>query len=414
MKFATACILSWITLSAVPPHASGPPQILARDIVNAASLAPGPVAAGEIIVLFPSGAGPETFVGLEVGSDSKLTTMAGGTRVLFDGIAAPMLYARKNEIAAVVPYEVQGKTTTQLIVEYQGVKSAPVTLRTTQAVPALFTRGLTGKGQASMLNQTGCCNSEINPAARGSIGVLYATGSGQTDPPSGNGYVFTTARKIADYPVPRQPVQVTVGGVPAEVLYAGAAPHLVAGWLQVNFRVPMNAPTGDAIPLVLTVAGVSSPGNVTMAVRSAQQRVLVIESDDTVRNWYSQTLSREGFEVWTARNDSEALARVAGQSVDMVISDIAMPSGQARAQTLRAIQATGPQLRVAATVPALTPEALRAADLVGAQTTFARPLSTASVPARVRQLLRPEVVTYVQSAGGKEGFAFPSLRKIMR
>jgi uncharacterized protein (TIGR03437 family) len=51
------------------------------------------------------------------------------------------------------------------------------------------------------------------------------------------------------------------------VLYAGGAPGLVAGVLQVNARIPPEAPSGNAVPVLLTVGGFSSQPEVTLAVR---------------------------------------------------------------------------------------------------------------------------------------------------
>ena len=50
------------------------------------------------------------------------------------------------------------------------------------------------------------------------------------------------------------------------VAYAGAAPGLVAGVLQVNVKIPDNAPTGDAVPVTLSIGGVDSPvANISIA-----------------------------------------------------------------------------------------------------------------------------------------------------
>ena len=68
-------------------------------------------------------------------------------------------------------------------------------------------------------------------------------------------------------PTPVARVTVTIGGVGAEVVYAGAAPQYVAGLLQVNARVPAAVTPGDAVPLVLTVGSASSRDGVTVAVR---------------------------------------------------------------------------------------------------------------------------------------------------
>ncbi|MBI3696681.1 MAG: hypothetical protein HY238_17805 [Acidobacteria bacterium] len=93
--------------------------------------------------------------------------------------------------------------------------------------------------------------------------LLFGTGEGQTDPAGVDG------KLVADpLPKPRFPVRVSIGGVPADVLYAGGAPGLVAGVIQVNARVPSNAPSGGAVPIVLSVGGVvSSQQGVTVALR---------------------------------------------------------------------------------------------------------------------------------------------------
>src|SRR5689334_18165126 len=139
----------------------------------------------------------------------------------------------------------------------------------------------------------------------------------------------------ASPPIPRlaSPFRVTVGGKPAQIVYAGAAPHAVSGLLQVNFRVPANAPVGDAIPLVLTVGDVSSPEGVTMAVRSAAQRMLVTDSDPAIRSWFRRVLAGAGYEVFTAKNDEEALARASGNPMDHLAA-----REQERVETLRLMQ----------------------------------------------------------------------------
>ncbi|HTC90358.1 MAG TPA: hypothetical protein VK686_18760, partial [Bryobacteraceae bacterium] len=85
------------------------PALLQHDIVNAADHASGAVAPGEIVVLFPSNAGPAVMAGTAAGLDGKVPTLLGDTRVLFDGVAAPMAYSAKGQLAAVVPYEVANR-----------------------------------------------------------------------------------------------------------------------------------------------------------------------------------------------------------------------------------------------------------------------------------------------------------------
>ena len=106
-------------------------------------------------------------------------------------------------------------------------------------------------------------NSAANPAEKGAVVSLYATGEGETDPQVADGRLATPQV----LPRPKAPVEVTIGGWRAEVLYAGAAPGQVVGLLQVNARVPAGAPSGSAVPVVLTIGAASSQPGVTLAVK---------------------------------------------------------------------------------------------------------------------------------------------------
>jgi uncharacterized protein (TIGR03437 family) len=401
--------IPWLCLCSILHSTGDGPELAASDVVNAADYSGGRVAPGEIVVLFPSNVGPEVMAGAQLGGDGRVTTSLADTRVLFDGIPAPIAYSMKGQVGAIVPYGIAKKRTTQIVVEYQGVPSPPVTLPVVDSVPALFTLDSSGKGQAAMLNETGCCNSARNPSARGAIAVLYATGVGQTVPRGVDGRVAAHAR-IADYPAPRLPVRVTVGGKPAEIIYSAAAPHAIAGLLQVNFRVPANAPIGDAVPLVLIVGNAHSSDAVTMAVRSPIQRVLVIDNEPTIRNWLGSILTRAGYEVLTSSNDRKALTQANGRPVDLVISNL-VHHEQERLETIRALRMDRPQIRIVAIAGTLSPDVLRAADLLGAQAVLTKPMGTQAVVRRVRELLRSRPVPYVAS---EEPPKFPSTRKIAR
>jgi uncharacterized protein (TIGR03437 family) len=58
-----------------------------------------------------------------------------------------------------------------------------------------------------------------------------------------------------------------VGFQNAPVKYAGGAPGMVAGLMQVNVQIPAGVQTGNAVPVVLSVGNVSSQVGVTIAVR---------------------------------------------------------------------------------------------------------------------------------------------------
>jgi uncharacterized protein (TIGR03437 family) len=132
------------------------PELSVEDVVNAADHSARGVAPGEIVVLFPSNAGPDVLAGAQLNAQGNITTLLGETRVWFDHIAAPVSYSVRGQVSVVVPYEISKKKTTEVVVEYQGVRSVPVTLQVVQSAPALFTLDSSGKGQAGMLNETVC------------------------------------------------------------------------------------------------------------------------------------------------------------------------------------------------------------------------------------------------------------------
>lgn len=238
-------------------------KFAAAGVSNAASFGGGSIAPGEIITIFGSGFGPTSVVGLQLSGDKKsVLTVAGGTRVLFDGVPAAMVYSVDGQLSTIVPYEVAGKVSTQVQVEYLGVLSDAVQLPVAAAAPALFTLNASGTGQGAILNQNNSVNGPANRATKGTVVILYATGEGQTIPAGVNGKI-----SVAPLPKPQLPVTVQIGGANAQVNYAGAAPGLVAGVLQVNVLVPQQAPSGDAIPVVLKVGSVSSQSGVTLAIR---------------------------------------------------------------------------------------------------------------------------------------------------
>jgi uncharacterized protein (TIGR03437 family) len=236
------------------------PVISAAGVVNAATFVGGSVSPGLIVTIFGDRIGPAT---LAVGSGASGTfpVLLSETRVLFDGVPAPLVYVSAGQTSAIVPYSVAGKTSTQVVVEYQGTASNAATVPVVAARPGLFSSLSSGSGQGALLNEDNTVNSASNPIARRKIVVLFGTGEGETTPAGVDGQLAN-----AVYPKPKLPVRVRIGGVEAEVLYAGAAPTLVAGVLQVNVRIPAGIPDGNAF-VELFVGEAQSPATITIAVR---------------------------------------------------------------------------------------------------------------------------------------------------
>jgi len=133
--------------------------------------------------------------------------------------------------------------------------------------PGVFTTNAAGFGQAAAFNQDLSPNSPGNPAARGTIITFFATGEGETTPPGVDGRIMPRGDSPLTLPMPALPVIVGVANRGAEVLYAGAVPGQVAGLLQINARIPDDAPTGPGVPLLIKAGDAFSQPGVTLAIR---------------------------------------------------------------------------------------------------------------------------------------------------
>jgi uncharacterized protein (TIGR03437 family) len=230
-------------------------------VTNAASSVSGPVAPGEVVVLYGSGLGPAQLTQSRIDPTSGLVgTSLAGTSVIFGGKPAPVLYTWATQVAAVVPYSIAGANV-QVFVQYQGQSSAPVTVPVAAVAPALFTADSSGKGQAAASNQDGTVNGAAHPAKVGSYISLWLTGAGQTNPAGVDGQPGA-----APLPQPVAAVSVTIGGQSVTPQYAGQAPTAVAGVMQINAQIPSGTQAGNAVPVVVQVGGVSTQAGVTIAV----------------------------------------------------------------------------------------------------------------------------------------------------
>ena len=232
------------------------------SIVNAASQIPGSVTPGEILSIYGFGAGPSDTAGFTLDPSGKVAASLNGAQVLFDGRPAPMIYGSASQANVIVPYEIANQSTTTMALQFGGVTSAAWTVPVAASAPGIFTLGSSGAGPAAVLNQDNSVNSASNPAAPGSIIQIYATGEGQTSPPSATGSITGT-----DLKTPILAVKVSIGGQDAVVQFAGSAGNAVAGLLQVNAVVPQAVAPGAAVPINISVGGVPSQSGVTIAVQ---------------------------------------------------------------------------------------------------------------------------------------------------
>jgi uncharacterized protein (TIGR03437 family) len=251
-----------ITLLVIPPATLPVERPVVTAVTSAASYGVA-IAPGQMVVVWGSHLGPDSAAKIRVDANGMVSTWTGGVRVLFEGVAAPMVYALPTQCSAVVPYFGATKATTHVQVEYQGVRSLPVEFPVGATAPGLFTMDFSGKGPGAILNEDGVTvNSPSAPAHPGSIVVLWGTGDGITDPPGVDG------RPAVDVlPKPVAPVSVQIGGLPATVEYAGAAPGNMPGLFQINARIAAGVSIGDSVPVSVKVGNLNSQPGVTVAIR---------------------------------------------------------------------------------------------------------------------------------------------------
>lgn len=241
------------------------PSIFTGGIVNAASLQGGAIAPGELVSIFGS-----NFLGsgIQVNSpqNNVLPANAANLRVFFSGSNGSGAYgaitaATPGQVNVFVPYEISGSTSATVTVDADYLASPAVSIPVAQSAFGLSTADASGSGQGAILNQDGSYNSDKNPAPAGSVVSLFGTGEGLTTPALPDGALALST----PYSKPNAPVTVTIGGKGADVIYAGAAPFLPIGVLQINAQIPEGI-SGDATVLV-SIGGISTSRKVTVAVK---------------------------------------------------------------------------------------------------------------------------------------------------
>ncbi len=233
------------------------PAIAASGVKNAATLAAGPVAPGEMVVISGTDFGPIGSGAVEYAMSASLANALGESQVLFDGVPAPILYRLDSEIIAIVPYGVSG--TTRVQVDWQGRRSPETVVPVAAASPGIFKHA--GGQQGLIVNaEDNTSNGPELPAERGKVVALFATGAGQTTPPGVDGLLPLAGA----LPEPAGRVAVSFDGRQGEVIRA----ELISpGVVRIDVRIPADAPVGAAVPVSLYVGGVGDPKDTTIALK---------------------------------------------------------------------------------------------------------------------------------------------------
>jgi uncharacterized protein (TIGR03437 family) len=185
---------------------------------------------------------------------------------MFGDQPLPILYTNPDQLNVQVPFGVPVNTQYQLTVQHGNTYSVPQPLVVAQAQPGIFTVNQQGTGQGEIVKSDGVTLAQSGtPATIGETVVIYCTGLGAVTPKVKEGAPAPTP---PPFTTTDNTVSVTIGGKAATVAFSGLTPG-APGLYQINAVVPSGIVTGDAVPVVISVAGQTSPISppVTMAVR---------------------------------------------------------------------------------------------------------------------------------------------------
>ncbi len=249
------------------------PVISNGGIINGASFTTGQaVAPGSLVSIFGTNLAAST----ASASSVPLSTTLGNASVTFGNTAAPLLFvshtASGDQINAQVPWEVAGQSSVQAVVKNGSNSSAAAPVPITTAAPGLFyfTSGTSnyaiayGNSDGQFAIASGAVAGLTTHPAKindPTTLVLLCTGLGPVNPPLTTGHAVEDgqAHHTATDPT------VTVGTVPAQVVFSGASPQFV-GVYQINIIIAPGTPTGNNVPLQISMNGITTSNQITIAV----------------------------------------------------------------------------------------------------------------------------------------------------
>lgn len=283
-------LLSAATLFAQTPRIADNGVLNAASFVTLGDLGHEPTP-GSLIAIFGENFSSTTTVATAI----PLPLTLDGVSVTVNGQGAPLLAVTPNQINAQVPWSLTSSGTVSVVVTRQGASSSPEFIRTERTSPAIFTLTQDGVGPAVAVNVDGTLaqSAEVwphnpsRPARRGEAIILYGNGLGAVSPtPRTGDNSVDQLRSAVD------PPRVLVGGIPAEVVFAGLSPEFV-GVNQINVIIPEGVTGGDRVAVqletdsnsVLGLTTITSSALVTIAVerRGSPTNTAVTVTSDVIR-----------------------------------------------------------------------------------------------------------------------------------
>jgi uncharacterized protein (TIGR03437 family) len=250
------------------------PEVASGGVLNSASYAtPGQpghaVAPGSLVAIF----GNELASGLQVAASIPLAPSMGEVIVRFNNVAAPIMFVSPGQINAQLPWNLLAPNAesgvANVVVSRGANNSQPREVPLARFSPGIYTFRQDGTGPAVTVNGDGTVSQpagsipgvNARPVRIGEGFFFYASGLGPVDPPLADGANSLDAlRRTVTEPVVR------VGGVQAQVFFAGVTPEF-PGVYQVNLiAVPQGVQPGDAVPLQISIGGLTTSDLATIAV----------------------------------------------------------------------------------------------------------------------------------------------------
>ena len=282
--------------------AAGLAQAQNLRIVNAASLATGSVAPGTIISIF----GTRLATGVAYASDvQKPPVTLGGVSVSIGGVAAALFYVSPTQINAVVDSKTPLGNDTVLITSGNSTQTGSVTVSTT-APAGLFSLFGTGTRDGAILNAVTFLLGDFSTRTANSPTFLA---------------LFATGLNLSVTPV------VTIGGVPVQVTFSGAAP-CCDGLQQVNVMLPDSLAGAGRVPVVLSQNGVASNTVQVVLLPPAGQGPFANDDENKTRSReIASVVWVPGTSLVLVADENDDVVRVIDVKTKLVTQVIALPEG---------------------------------------------------------------------------------------
>ena len=250
-------------------HASGPPEVFYKGVVNAAGFETVPgIAAGTLVSLFGTQLAPS----VEGAASIPLPRELVSTSVKVNGIDAPLIFVSSGQINFQVPFEVgEGSGLVQVVREGQAGNTVSATVLNRS--PGIFRFGI---GEYGVIVNASQGNFPLPPAVAppglnaaparpGDVLVIFATGLGPVSPEVGTGEAASANPLNRSVDTPRVQFSLSPFGLESTPFFAGMTPGFV-GLFQINVFLHEDLTTNPRTPITLDFGDGRRSNTVDVAV----------------------------------------------------------------------------------------------------------------------------------------------------